>query len=339
MRRVGSAFGWIIVAATLFGICHRVGGMAWQRLMDDPGPLEQMHDVVVPHGNLAEVADALDGAGVIASDFRDSHWRFRLAGYLTRKDGEVHAGEFAFPTHASLRTVFSVLRTGQPVQHHVTIPEGLTAPQVVAVLARADALSGADAPIAEGSVLPQTYAYTYGTPRAAILVRASTALERALNQAWAQRAPDLPLASPRDALILASIVERETAKPDERPLVAAVFLNRLRDGMRLQSDPTVVFAVSQGAGTLDHPLTREELDRDDAYNTYRNAGLPPGPICAPGLASLRAVLHPADSDALYFVADGSGGHAFARTLADHTRNVQHARAQVQPVPGGSRPTR
>jgi UPF0755 protein len=328
MRRLPPALRWCGLAAGLLILAWQLGGMGWQRLQDDPGPLIEARDGVVPHGNLAEVATALGQAGVIGDDFRDSHWRFRLVGYLTRKSGEVHAGEFAFPAHASLREVFAVLRTGQPVQHHVTIPEGLTAPQIVAVLARAEALSGADAPIAEGSVLPQTYAYTYGTPRAAILARASAALDRALDQAWANRAPDLPLASPRDALILASIVERETAKPDERPLVAAVFLNRLREGMRLQSDPTVVFSASQGMGTLDHKLTRAELDQNDAYNTYRVMGLPPGPICSPGLASLQAVLHPADSDALYFVADGSGGHAFSRTLAEHVVNVQHARART-----------
>jgi UPF0755 protein len=270
----------------------------------------------------------LSDAGAIDPGWRDSHWRFRLAGTLTRGLGEVHAGEFAFPAHASLRTVLAVLRTGQPVQHHVTIPEGLTAPQIITVLSRAEALSGPDIPVPEGSVLPQTYAYTYGTPRAAILARAAAALDRALDEAWARRAPDLPLATPRDALILASIVERETAKPEERPLVAAVFLNRLREGMRLQSDPTAIFAASQGDGVLDHPLTRAELDRDDAYNTYRVMGLPPGPICTPGLASLQAVLHPADSDALYFVADGSGGHAFSRTLAEHVQNVRHARTQA-----------
>ncbi len=314
----------------LLGVAWQAGRVGWQHLLDDAGPLAEARDVVVPRGSLAEVAAALDRAGVIDADLDDSHWRFRLVGFLTRKAGEARAGEFAFPAHADLRTVFAVLRTGQPVQHHLTIPEGLTAPQVLAVLARADALSGSDLPIAEGSVLPQTYAYTYGTPRAAILARASVALDRALDEAWAHRAPGLPLASPRDALILASIVERETARPDERPLVAAVFVNRLRAGMRLQSDPTVIFAASEGDGVLDHPITRDELDRDDAYNTYRNPGLPPGPICAPGLASLQAVLHPADSDALYFVADGSGGHAFSRTLADHNRNVQHAREQARP---------
>jgi UPF0755 protein len=325
MRGIVPALRWALLGLAVLGAAAWGGSLAWRHLLDDPGPLPEARVIVVPHGSLAEIAGALSEAGAIDRGWRNSHWRFRLAGTLTRGLGEAHAGEFAFPAHASLRMVLSVLRTAPPVQHHVTIPEGLTAPQIVAVLARAEALSGPDVPVPEGSVLPQTYAYTYGTPRAAILARASAALDRALDEAWARRAAGLPLATPRDALILASIVERETARPDERPLVAAVFLNRLRDGMRLQSDPTVIFAASQGDGVLDHALTRAELDRDDAYNTYRNAGLPPGPICAPGMASLLAVLHPADSDALYFVADGSGGHAFSRTLAEHNRAVQHAR--------------
>jgi UPF0755 protein len=147
-----------------------------------------------------------------------------------------------------------------------------------------------------------------------------------LDQAWADRAPGLPLSTPYQALILASIVERETAVPEERPRIAAVYLNRLRRGMRLQADPTVAYAVSDGAGSLDRPLTRADLDDPAPYNTYRHGGLPPGPICAPGLASIQAVLHPADSDALYFVADGNGTHAFARTAAEHDRNVAKWRA-------------
>jgi UPF0755 protein len=177
----------------------------------------------------------------------------------------------------------------------------------------------------EGAVLPDTYAYEYGTARAALLSRAEAAEGKALAAAWADRAPDLPLGSPRAALILASIVERETAKPEERAHIAAVFLNRLRLGMRLQADSTVVYAASGGRGALDHPLTRSELGQDDPANTYRNAGLPPEPICAPGLASLRAVLHPAASDDLYFVADGTGGHVFATTLAQHEANVKRWR--------------
>jgi UPF0755 protein len=150
-------------------------------------------------------------------------------------------------------------------------------------------------------------------------------MARALQQAWAARLPDPAIATPRDALILASIIERETARPDERAHIAAVFLNRLHAGMKLQSDPTVIYGVSDGAGVLDHPLTRAELATASPYNTYTVGGLPPGPICAPGIAALTAALHPIVSDDLYFVADGSGGHAFARSLADHQRNVLRAR--------------
>ena len=170
-------------------------------------------------------------------------------------------------------------------------------------------------------MLPQTYAYEYGATRDSSLIRARSAMTRALDTAWAGRAPGGALASAKDALILASIVERETAKPEERAHVASVYLNRLRIGMRLQADPTVVFAASGGTGVLDHKLTRSELDRDDPFNTYRVVGLPPAPICAPSLASIQAVLHPAASDDLYFVADGTGGHAFAATRDAHERNV------------------
>jgi UPF0755 protein len=173
---------------------------------------------------------------------------------------------------------------------------------------------------AEGGVLPETYAYQWGEDRAALLRRAEAAMARALAEEWAGRAADLPLASPREALVLASIVERETGLPEERPRVAAVFLNRLRRGMPLQSDPTVAYAAAEG-GVLDRPLTRADLDRDHPFNTYRTRGLPPAPIAAPGVASLRAVTRPAPTEDLYFVADGSGGHAFARTLEEHNRNV------------------
>ena len=179
-------------------------------------------------------------------------------------------------------------------------------------------------------MLPQTYAYEYGTSRQSILDRARAAMDRTLREAWASRAPGTTLASREQALILASIVERETARPGERPHVAAVFLNRLRLGMKLQSDPTVVYAASGGTGVLDRPISRADLERDDPHNTYRIRGLPPGPICAPGLASIQAVLQPAPSDDLYFVADGSGGHVFSRSLDEHARNVARWRALSGP---------
>lgn len=286
-----------------------------------PGPLAKATDVVVPPGSLDHIAAVLARAGVI----RDT-LALRAAAWWTQGEGPLHAGEFRFPAHASLRATLGVLRTARPVQHYLTIPEGLTARQIAALLAHAGALEGAVTPPPEGAVLPETYAYERGTTRQALLTRAEQAMDKALAAAWAGRAEGLGLAAPRDLLILASMVERETARPEERAMVAAVFLNRLRLGMRLQSDPTVVYAVSDGLGVLDRKLSRADLESDSPYNTYRVAGLPPGPIASPGRASLEAVAHPAASDALYFVADGSGGHVFARTLAEHNRNVAKWRA-------------
>ena len=289
--------------------------------MDAPGPLPAATALVVPRGTVSEVAAALRAHHVIRRPLL-----FRLAVRSTRRAGPLHAAELEFPAHASLRRVLAVLRFAPPVEHSLTIPEGLTAQQIAALVNAAPAVSGHVAPPPEGSVLPQTYDYTYGTPRRTILARAEQAMRRALARAWANRAPGLPLASARDALILASIVERETALPAERPHVAAVYLNRLRRGMRLQADPTVIYAASDGAGELGHPLTRSELDSLDPYNTYRHSGLPPGPICSPGIASIEAVLHPMASDDLYFVADGKGGHVFAQTLAEQDRHVAAWRA-------------
>lgn len=285
-----------------------------------PGPLAADSAIVVPHGGLEQVGAALEREHVVAHG-----WQFRVAAFLTRQQGPIHAAELEFPAAASLRQTLDVLRTGKPIQHHLTIPEGLTAAQVALLVDSAPALDGETPLVPEGSILPQTYAYERGYTRAALLERAARAMQRVVDQDWSTRAPDLPLASPNDLVILASIVERETAKPDERPLVAAVFLNRLRLGMKLQSDPTVIYGVTGGLGTLDHGLTRAELDEDSPYNTYRIAGLPPGPICMPGPSSLKAVTQPAPSDALFFVADGTGGHVFARTEADHLRNVAHWR--------------
>jgi UPF0755 protein len=296
--------------------------LAGYHLYAESGPLAEARDVVVPHGGLAEVARTLQAAGVVRSSLL-----FRAAALATVADGPLHAAELAFPPHASLRTVLTVLRTARPVEHRLTIPEGLTAAQIGALLAAAPALAGDVALPPEGAVLPQTYDYQYGTTRAAMLARAEAAMTRALDAAWDTRAPGLPLTSPQQALILASIVERETARPEERPHVAAVFLNRLRLGMKLQADPTVIYGASGGLGTLDRKLTRADLAREDAYNTYRIEGLPAAPICAPGIASLLAVTRPAASDDLYFVADGTGGHSFARTLEEHDRNVARWRGK------------
>jgi UPF0755 protein len=298
------------------------GYVGLRQRLDRAGPLDRSLAVVVPHGDTATVGEALRAAGVI-----DSGRLFRLAAWLTRKRGPLHAAELAFPARASLREVLVVLRTAKPVEHRLTIPEGLTALQIAALVGHAEAATGPVTPPPEGSVLPQTYSYEYGTKREVLLARAEAAMDKALAVAWAARAPDLPLASPRDALILASIVERETALPEERPRVASVYFNRLRLGMRLDADPTVAYEASGATGVLDHALTRLDLAQDGAFNTYRRTGLPPTPIDSPGMASILAVLHPAAGNDLYFVADGSGGHVFARTLQAQNRNVARARGR------------
>lgn len=265
---------------------------------------------------MATVARQLAAAGVVRSAPL-----FEIAAGLTERQGPLHAAEFAFPAHASVADVLAVLRFGAPVLHRLTIAEGLTAAQVARVLTDADWLAGDVAVPPEGSVLPQTYAFERGTARAVATARATAALREALAAAWRDRAPGLPLRSPREALILASLIERETAMPAERPMVAGVFTNRLRLGMKLQSDPTAAYGASGGAGFMARALDRGDLARPDALNTYVIAGLPAAPICNPGLASIAAALHPAAIRALYFVADGSGGHAFADDLATHLRNV------------------
>ena len=304
--------------ATFFVLALLAGGAALfaMRAYNAPGPLPSYRAVVVPRGGIDELAEALEREGVVVSALQ-----FRTAALLTLRGGALRAGELEFPANASLRQALAVLRSGRPVQHRFTIPEGLTAAQVVRLLDQSTTLTGETPMPEEGRLLPETYAFERGTTRAALLERARAAMDRTLDRAWAARNPAVPFASPEQALVLASIVERETGLPDERSRIAAVFLNRLRLGMKLQSDPTVVYGASGGLGVLDHGLTRRELERDDPYNTYRIAGLPPGPISMPGRAALQATLQPAETDELYFVADGTGGHAFARTIEEHNRNV------------------
>lgn len=297
------------------------GFLAIQRYTAD-GPLPGPRAVMVPRGGPELVAEALAQAGVI-----DQPLLFKAIAFVTSGRGALQAGEFTFPEHVSLQAVLGILRAGRVVQHKLTIPEGLTAAQIALLLERNEALDG-DTPVPdEGAMLPQTYAFTAGTLRATMVERASRAMDRALAQAWSTRAPGVSLASPRELLILASIVERETARPEERPHIAAVFLNRLRLGMRLQSDPTVAYAVSGGLNSSDHGLTRTDLALANPYNTYAVGGLPPGPIGSPGIAAIEAVAQPLVTDDVYFVADGTGGHAFATTLDEHNRNVAKWRAR------------
>jgi UPF0755 protein len=316
---------WTVIWFVVLGGAAVATGFWLRAQWDLPGPLPEAKAVVVPHGGTSVAAKALKSSGIITNTVA-----FEALSWLTFFDGNLRAAEFSFPPKASIAQVLAILRTGKPVEHRITIVEGLTAKQIAALLAGAEAATGPVVVPPEGSALPQTYEFERGMSRDAILGRAQTAMDKELAAAWAGRAPNLPLASPRDMLTLASIVERETAKAEERPHIAAVYLNRLRMGMKLQADPTVAYAVSGGTGVLDHKLSRADLDQDGPYNTYKRAGLPPGPICSPGVASLRAVSRPSNSDDLYFVADGFGGHAFAKTEQAHLRNVARWRG-TQPV--------
>jgi UPF0755 protein len=304
-----------------------LGGTAaygW-RIYRAPGPLARPSDIVVPHGGLGLVGESLAASGVVRSARA-----FRLAAMATAAYGPLRAAELRFPANASLAVVLDVLRNARPVQHRVTIAEGLEAAQIAQTLARQGALLDGDLVVPdEAALLPETYVFERGTKMPALMARAQAAMRRALAEAWAGRAPGLPLTTPREAVILASIVEHEARLAAERPMIARVFLNRLMAGMRLQADPTVSYGVEGGLGVLTRRLDRDDLARVDFYNTYVVAGLPAGPICSPGLASLKAVLHPAAGDALYFVADGTGGHSFAATLSAHNGNVARYRGLVE----------
>ena len=318
-RLAAVALGGVVLAAA----ASAIGITLASRHLIAPGPLAVAHAIVVPTGSPAHIAESLHATALIERPLE-----FRLAAWWTAREGALHAGEFAFPANASLRQVLTILRTGRPVQHRLTVPEGLTAAQIAGLLDRAEALAGETPLPGEGMVLPQTYAFERGTSRAVLLERMTAAMGKTLAETWASRDPALKITTPEQLLTLASLVERETSRPEERPHVAAVYLNRLRTGMKLQADPTVVYAASGGLGVLDHPLTRAELDQPSPYNTYRNTALPPGPIASPGLAALQAAAHPIASEDLYFVADGNGGHNFARTLDEHNKNVAHWRAQA-----------
>ena len=291
---------------------------------DRPGPVRSERTVVLPQGLGAwDIAERLAEAGVI-----DDPTLFVAGLWLEDRQHALKAGEYVFEPLIAPRGVMEKLVAGDTVVRRLTIVEGMTGAEIVAALSAAPGLTGDIATLpAEGSLLPETYHYGLGDSRAALVERMQRGMARLVDELWSARDAAAGLDDARQAVVLASVVEKETAVAEERPLVAAVFLNRLRRGMRLQSDPTVIYALTGGEGPLGRPLTRADLRVDSPYNTYRYGGLPPGPIANPGRAALAAVLHPAETPALYFVADGSGGHAFAETLAEHNRNVARWRAQ------------
>jgi UPF0755 protein len=318
MTRALKLLAALSMLVALAGVVVIAGWTQLNAYLVRPGPAKQETVVVLDRGaGLAEIASQLRAARVI-----EQPWLFRLAVRVLDRDRELKAGEYAFPAGVTPGTVIGMLSAGQTVARRLTIAEGLTVAEAFRLLDETDALSGElPEPPPEGSLLPETYFYALGDSRAELVRRMRRSMDEVLERLWAGRARDLPLASPEDALILASIVDKETSVPEERRKVAAVFVNRLRRGMRLQSDPTVIYGLTNGEGRLGRELTRNDWEHVSDFNTYLIAGLPPAPIANPGRESIAAVLDPADVEYLYFVADGSGGHAFARTLAEHNRNV------------------
>ena len=316
---VGNAIISLLVLAAIGAGALLIFGK--QRL-EAPGPLAADRVVNIPHGSgIRDIADVLTREGVISQP-----WVF-IGGVLVLKAREgLKAGEYQFKAHASLRDVVATIVEGRVVAHQITLPEGLTSEQIVARLIDDDILTGTIKEIPrEGSLLPDTYNYSRGLTREQLIQHMQQAQQRVLKEIWERRSPDLPIKTPEQLVVLASLVEKETGKPEERSRVAAVFVNRLKQRMRLQSDPTIIYGLVGGKGTLGRPIMKSEIDQPTPYNTYQIDGLPPGPIANPGRAALEAAANPARTRELYFVADGTGGHVFAETYEQHLKNVARLR--------------
>jgi UPF0755 protein len=325
-----AVFTVLILIAIAGGILFVV---AKQRF-EAPGPLENEKIVnIPPRLGIRDIADLLVREGVI-----DHPWTFVVSAVLAKTRDELKFGEYQFSKQASLHDVINTIVDGKVVQHQLTIPEGLTSEQIVQRLLETEILSGSIKEIPrEGSMLPESYRYPRGASRDQVIQRMQQAQARIVQEVWERRMPDLPLRSPQQLVVLASIVEKETGRADERTRVAAVFLNRLKQRMKLQSDPTIIYGLVGGKATLGRPILKSEIEQHTPYNTYVIEGLPPGPIANPGRSALEAVANPARTRELYFVADGTGGHAFSETLDQHQRNVARLRALEQGQRDGTPP--
>jgi UPF0755 protein len=322
-RRIGLSSLSGLLTFVLLGALATVGGLAWlMREARNPGPLAEDKVVIISReDDGGSIADQLERSGVIDSAF----W-FNILTVLDGNRGALKRGEYALKAGMSMNDIENELIAHRVVRYKLTIPEGLTSEQVVDRLREDPVLTGeVRDPPHEGSLMPDTYYFERGDTRLSILSRMAKIQAKTIDEIWKTRAPDLPIKSPWEMLTLASIVEKETGKTEERPRVAGVFLNRLEKHMRLGSDPTIVYGLVLGKGTLGRSITRADLNQPTPYNTYIIDGLPPGPICNPGRAALEAVAKPVRSKDLYFVADGTGGHAFAETLDQHNKNVAHWR--------------
>jgi UPF0755 protein len=303
----------LIAAAALVVAALLTIELLWWGTGPKPGP----HTVTVQEGQtIATVARKLAAEGAIPGSARTYYMMARLFG----SRDPIQAGEFEIPKGMGGAAILDLLQHGRPVQRLITIPEGMPVVKVSEKLAANPYLTGPTPPLEEGSLLPDSYGYQRGESRAAVVLQMRDAMQKTLKELWANRSNDCPVETPQQALILASIVEKETGKPAERPMIAGVYCNRLRIGMKLDADPTVIYPVTKGK-PLGRRILKSELNAENGYNTYRRPGLPEGPIANPGRESIAAVLHPAKTKALYFVADGTGGHVFADTLGEQNANV------------------
>ena len=313
-RLVGVLLALLAAAAAGFAL------RGWQDF-NAPGPLGEDRRVVVPKGTgLGRLAELLAERGVLHRPLA-----FRVFVTVDGAQNRLQAGEYEFPAGISGASVRDLLVAGRTVVRRLTVPEGLSTAAVLELVRSAGGLVGEPPDPGEGRLLPETYHYSYGDSRADLVARMQRGMDEALARLFRDRPAGSPLKSEADLLTLASIVEKETGVSGERARIAGVFVNRLKRGMRLQTDPTVIYALTGGRQALGRPLSRADLRVEHPYNTYRVHGLPPGPIANPGLAALEAAARPAATDALYFVADGAGGHLFARTLREHNRNVARYR--------------
>ncbi len=333
-----SVFSWVslISSAVMTAVAVAlVVALAFIIESNRPGPTQEDATFVVPRGaSVTAIARSLGAEGHIRSAIV-----FRAAKAIYAGGQPLQAGEYLIPAHAPLRAVIDMIAQGHAVQHPITVAEGLTSQMVLDIVTKSDVLTGdAPAAVVEGSLLPETYQVQRGMDRTTLIAQMHQAQADLIEELWPRRAPGLPFTSPEEAVTLASIVEKETGVASERPRVAAVFINRLRRGMALESDPTIIYGVCQARpshcanGRLvdergnPRGIRQSELDLHTGYNTYRIPALPPGPIANPGRAAIEAVLNPPRTNELFFVADGSGGHVFAATLAEHQRNVARWRA-------------
>ena len=323
-----SAFSRVLVSLFVLALLTGVisAGIAFYGYTEftAQGPLKAKAVYVLKQGEKrTEVGAALEDAGIVTSATI-----FSAAAYVNRlRGGHLKPGEYEFPEHASIDDVLGIITSGKTITYKITVPEGWTSQMAMARITENEVLAGDVTTVpAEGTILPETYVFSRGETRQNLLDKMQADQAKLLDTLWNARAPDSILKSKEEAVTLASIVEKETGVPEERPLVASVFLNRLKQGIRLQSDPTIIYGLVGGKGKLDRGLTKDDVASDTPFNTYKIAGLPPSPISNPGKASIEAVLNPPDTGYIYFVANGTGGHAFARTLEEHNANVAKWRA-------------